>query len=88
MDRVEKLLHDAFGNNRVRARREFFRIDPEKIKSALEIAEGVDVTPRHDILETSLPAVRMFSCKRSLRPCILMALPGPPSAMAVSICSM
>ena len=51
MDRIEKLLHDAFGNNRVRPRREFFRTDPERIKSALEISGGVDVTPRHDIVE-------------------------------------
>ena len=51
MDRVEKKLHDAFNANRVRTRREFFRIDPERIKDALEIADGMDVTPRYDVVE-------------------------------------
>lgn len=51
MDLVERKLHDAFGDNRVRPRREFFRVDPERIQSALEIAGGEDVTPRQDVVE-------------------------------------
>jgi hypothetical protein len=51
VDLVERKLHDAFGDYRVRPRREFFRIDPERVQSALEIAGGEDVTPRHDVVE-------------------------------------
>jgi hypothetical protein len=51
MDLVEKKLHDAFGDHRVRPRREFFMIDPERVQSALEIAGGADVTPRQDVVE-------------------------------------
>jgi hypothetical protein len=51
MDFVERKQHDAFSDNRVRTRREFFRVDPERCQSALEIANGVDVTPREDVVE-------------------------------------
>mgnify|MGYP000953570363 CR=1 FL=1 len=51
MDLVERKLHDAFGDHRVRPRREFFQVDPERIQSALEIAGGEDVTPRQDVVE-------------------------------------
>lgn len=49
--RTERLLHDAFLNERVRDRREFFRIDPERVTSALLLAEIEDVTPREDVVE-------------------------------------
>lgn len=44
-------MHDAFGDHRVRANREFFRISPERVKAALSIANGTDVTLRNDIVE-------------------------------------
>ena len=50
---VEKQLHDAFGDQRVRSRREFFQIDPARVAAALKLAELEDVTPREDIVETS-----------------------------------
>jgi hypothetical protein len=37
--RVEDLLHDAFGDHRVSKSREFFRIQPERVKSALLLAQ-------------------------------------------------
>lgn len=40
---VEKALHDAFSDHRVRKNREFFRIDPERVLSALKISAGEDV---------------------------------------------
>lgn len=49
---VEKQLHDAFDDNRVRSNREFFEIAPERIASALKIAELEDVTPGQDFVET------------------------------------
>ncbi len=49
---VEKQLHDAFMDNRVRSNREFFEIAPERVASALKIAELEDVTPNQDYTET------------------------------------
>ncbi len=49
---VEKQLHDAFADNRVRSNREWFEISPERIASALRIAQIVDVTPGSDIVES------------------------------------
>ena len=51
VDFVEKKLHDAFGNHRTRQRREFFQIDPERIRSALMLVCLEDVTPKDDVVE-------------------------------------
>lgn len=48
---AEKLLHDAFADVRVRSRREFFEISPERVASALRLAAIQDVTPRADVVE-------------------------------------
>lgn len=50
---VERQLHDAFDNNRVNPRREFFNIDPERIVAALKLAMLEDVTPGKDIVESA-----------------------------------
>ena len=52
MDAAEKLIHDAFDDQRVRAKREFFEVDPARVASALKLANGEDVTPRDDVVET------------------------------------
>ena len=49
---AERQLHDAFGDNRVNPRREFFAIDPERVVAALKLAEIEDVTPGHDIVDS------------------------------------
>lgn len=49
---VEKQLHSAFGDNRVRSNREWFEIVPERIASALRIAQINDVTPNNDYVES------------------------------------
>jgi hypothetical protein len=46
--RVEKTLHTAFGDHRVRQSREFFKMDPYKAKVILELLVLEDVTPRDD----------------------------------------
>lgn len=51
IDHVEKSLHDAFADHRVRPKREFFRIAPERVQSALQLAALEDVTPREDVVE-------------------------------------
>lgn len=50
---VEKKLHDAFSDHRVRSNREFFEISAERVVSALELATVKDVTPGKDFTETS-----------------------------------
>ena len=52
MNFVESQLHDAFGDTRVRQRREFFEIDPARVAAALRLCALEDVTPRDDVVET------------------------------------
>jgi len=49
---VEHQLHDAFDNNRVNPRREFFQIAPERVVAALKLAEIENITPKRDLIET------------------------------------
>ena len=49
---VELRLHDAFLDHRVRSNREFFEISPERVVSALKLAELENVTPGRDFVET------------------------------------
>jgi len=51
MEFVEKQLHDGFDDFRVNPKREFFRIDPERIVSILKLVMIKDVTPSGDIVE-------------------------------------
>jgi hypothetical protein len=48
---VEHQLHDAFDNNRINPKREFFQIAPERVVSALKLAEIENITPKKDIVE-------------------------------------
>ncbi len=52
MHYVEKQLHDAFADMRVRKNREFFEIAPERVMSALKLAEVEEVTPGKDFVES------------------------------------
>lgn len=49
---VEHQLHDAFDNNRINPRREFFLIAPERVVAALKLAELENITPKRDLIET------------------------------------
>ena len=49
--KVEKHIHDGFGDHRVNPRREFFRINPERVLSILKLVEIENVTPSGDYLE-------------------------------------
>jgi hypothetical protein len=49
--KVERKLHEAFGDHRVRERREFFRLSPQRAQAALELAALEDVTPREEIID-------------------------------------
>ena len=48
---VEHQLHDAFDDNRVNPKREFFRVAPERVVAALKLAEIENITPKSDIVE-------------------------------------
>lgn len=43
--RIEKTLHQLFAESRINPRREFFRLDPEKVVLAISIGEFKEVTP-------------------------------------------
>jgi hypothetical protein len=49
---TEQRLHDAFLDHRVRSNREFFEIAPERVVSALKLAELENVTPGRDYVES------------------------------------
>ena len=50
---VEKRLHEAFGNMRVRNNREFFEMLPEQAYAVLELLSKEDVTPKDIVLDAS-----------------------------------
>ena len=54
MSFVEKQLHDGFDDFRVNPKREFFRIDPERVVSILKMVMIEDVTPKEDIVEDEI----------------------------------
>ncbi|BBL75401.1 GIY-YIG nuclease family protein [Methylomagnum ishizawai] len=43
--KLEKTLHQLFSENRVNPKREFFKIDPEKVVLAISIGDFTEVTP-------------------------------------------
>lgn len=49
---VEHQLHDAFDDNRVNSKREFFRVVPERVVAALKLAEIENITPKKDFVES------------------------------------
>jgi hypothetical protein len=49
-NRVEKAVHEAFGDHRVRPNREFFRLSPDKAVAIIRLLETRDVTPRNDVV--------------------------------------
>ena len=54
MNFVEKQLHDGFDDFRVNPKREFFRIDPERVVSILKMVMIEDVTPKEDVVEDEI----------------------------------
>ena len=54
MEFVEKQIHDGFDDFRVNPKREFFRINPERVVSILNLVMIDDVTPKEDIVEDEI----------------------------------
>src|SRR3989344_5347730 len=57
---VEHQLHDAFDHNRINPRREFFQIAPERVVSALKLAEIENVTPKKDLVENKISKPKLL----------------------------
>lgn len=51
--KIERVLHTAFGDFRVRPNREFFKMDPYKVKAVLEVLALEDVTPKNEIVASA-----------------------------------
>lgn len=64
MAKVEKALHEAFGDHRVRKSREFFQLDPYKAKVILELLAIEEVTPRADVVDTVDDAVALAKARK------------------------
>lgn len=77
MDRVERLMHEALGDRRVRSNREFFRIEPTRARAALRLAELRDVTPVLDVAADE-EGERALDQERRRKPNLNMAAIGVP----------
>jgi len=45
LEKIEKTLHQLFAEHRINPRREFFKVEPEKVVLALSIGSFKEVTP-------------------------------------------
>jgi len=61
---VEHQLHDAFDNNRINPKREFFQIAPERVVSALKLVAIEDVTPKKDLVENPKDRQALISARK------------------------
>lgn len=56
---VETKLHRIFSDKRIRTNREFFRIDPNQVKEAIQLAEIKEVTPTQEIVNDAIDIVAL-----------------------------
>ena len=64
MAKVEKALHEAFGDHRVRKSREFFQLDPYKAKVILELLAIEEVTPRDEVVDSADDAIALAKARK------------------------
>ena len=50
-EEVERLLHETFGDQRVRKSREFFEVGEDRGAAAMQLTGGRNVTPVDDVVE-------------------------------------
>jgi hypothetical protein len=74
---LEKALHIALGEHRVRNSREFFKIDPIRAKVILELLAIEDATPG-DLITESPQDVEDIERSREMRPAFRFSLAGVP----------
>jgi hypothetical protein len=49
--KLEKILHQLFSENRVNPKREFFRVEPERVILAISIGNFTEVTPGDSVVD-------------------------------------
>jgi hypothetical protein len=64
---AERQLHDAFDNNRINPHREFFQISPERVVSALKLAEIENLTPKKDLVESHEDQKALNEARKEMR---------------------
>ena len=74
---VEKRLHFGLGDHRINPKREFFRINPERVKMLLEGWSIRDVTPEEDFVE-SREEQDSLNRERSRRPAFTFSMVDIP----------
>ena len=55
-EQVERALHQAFGDRRINAKREFFELSPDRPAAILRLFQNIsnpDVTPKRDVVEST-----------------------------------
>jgi hypothetical protein len=67
MAKVEKALHEAFGDHRIRKSREFFRLDPYRARVILELLSVQEDTPQTEVFQNSDDASALVEAKK-MRP--------------------
>ena len=63
MNFVEHQLHDAFDDSRINPKREFFQISPERVVSALKLAEIENITPKQDFVENKEDKIALHQAR-------------------------
>ncbi len=63
--KLERTLHTAFGDHRVRSNREFFKLDPYRAKVVIELLAIEDVTPGADLFEDKESADAIVKATRT-----------------------
>ena len=66
--KVEKGLHQGLGDHRVHDRREFFKINPERVKAILELFELRNVTTKEGEVVEDIADQNALNKARSRRP--------------------
>ena len=66
---VERRLHHIFSDKRIRTNREFFRTDPNQVKSAILLAEIREITPKSDVVtdEADIQALKNVAAREERR---------------------
>lgn len=68
LDKLEKTLHQLFSEHRINPKREFFRVEPEKVVLALSIGGFKEVTPgKADIDPVEVQAMEKVKEQRRAR---------------------
>ncbi len=80
---VEHQLHDAFDNNRINPKREFFKISPERVVSALKLAEIENITPKKDIVENQEDQNALNQARAEIRSRFSFDMVGIPAGAEV-----